>query len=82
MTGDLTMRGVTKLVVFDIDGPTPAIKDNRGNLRAGASATATISRKDFGLLWNSTLETGGVVVGDEVKITLDVELMRGLRPGP
>jgi polyisoprenoid-binding protein YceI len=75
MAGDLTMHGVTRQVVFDLDGPTPAIKDNRGNQRAGASATATISRRDFGLVWNSTLETGGVVVGDEVKITLDVELM-------
>jgi polyisoprenoid-binding protein YceI len=75
MAGSLTMHGVTRQVVFDLDGPTPAIKDNRGNQRAGASATATISRKDFGLVWNSTLETGGVVVGDEVKITLDVELM-------
>jgi polyisoprenoid-binding protein YceI len=75
MTGDLTLRGVTRQVVFDVDGPTPAVRDNRGNQRVGASATATIGRKDFGLVWNATLETGGVVVGDEVKITLDVELM-------
>ncbi len=74
MTGDLTMHGVTRSVVFDVEGPTQAIKDNRGNQRVGASATATISRKDFGLTWNATLEAGGVVVGDEVKITLDVAL--------
>jgi polyisoprenoid-binding protein YceI len=74
MTGNLTMHGVTRQVVFDVDGPTPVIKDPYGNQRVGASATATISRKDFGLLWNAALETGGLVVGDEVKITLDVEL--------
>jgi polyisoprenoid-binding protein YceI len=74
MTGDLTMHGVTRSIVFDVDGPTEVIKDNRGGLRVGASATATISRKDFGLTWNATLEAGGLVVSDEVKITLDVAL--------
>jgi polyisoprenoid-binding protein YceI len=74
MTGDLTIRGVTKSVVFDVEGPTEAIKDNRGNQRVGASAIATINRKDFGLTWNAVLETGGVVVSDEVKIILDVAL--------
>ena len=74
MTGDLTIRGVTRSVVFDVEGPTEAIKDNRGNQRVGASATATINRKDFGLTWNAALETGGVVVSDEVKIILDVAL--------
>jgi polyisoprenoid-binding protein YceI len=76
MTGSLTMHGVTRPVVFDVEGPTQAIKDNRGNQRVGASATATISRKDFGLTWNAALEAGGVVVSDEVKITLDVALMQ------
>ena len=76
MAGDLTMRGVTKPVIFDVDGPTQAVKDNRGNQRVGASATATINRKDFGLTWNAALETGGVVVSDEVKITLDVALVQ------
>jgi polyisoprenoid-binding protein YceI len=74
MTGDLTMHGVTRSVVFDVAGPTPVIKDPYGILRVGASSTATISRKDFGLVWNAALETGGLVVGDEVTITLDVEL--------
>jgi polyisoprenoid-binding protein YceI len=74
MTGDLTIHGVTRSVVFDVEGPTQAIKDNRGNQRVGASATATINRKDFGLTWNAAIETGGVVVSDEVKILLDVAL--------
>jgi polyisoprenoid-binding protein YceI len=79
MTGNLTIRGVTRQVVFDVDGPTPAIKDPYGKIRVGASATTAISRKDFGLVWNAALETGGVVVGDEVTITVDVELT--LEPG-
>ena len=75
MTGDLTMRGVTRPVVFDVTGPTDVIKDGRGTSRVGASATATISRKEFGLTWNRAIETGGVVVGDDVTITIDVALI-------
>lgn len=75
MAGNLTMHGVTKPVVFEVDGPTPAIKDPYGNQRVGASATATISRREFGMVWNAALEAGGVVVGDAVSITLDVELI-------
>jgi polyisoprenoid-binding protein YceI len=75
MTGDLTMRGVTKPVVFDVTGPTDLIPDGRGGLRAGASATAKISRKEFGLAWNRAIEAGGVVVGDEVTLTIDVALV-------
>ena len=76
MTGDLTIHGVTKEVVLNIEGPSPAIKDPMGNIRVGGQATSKISRKDFGLVWNKTLETGGVVVGDEVDITIDVEIYR------
>lgn len=76
MTGDLTIHGVTKEVVLDVDGPTQAIKDPYGNERVGASATTKVNRKDFGLMWNGLLESGGVVVGDEVAITIDVELKR------
>ena len=76
MTGDLTIRGVTKEVVLTVDGPTPAIKDPWGNFRVGGQATTKIDRKDFGLLWNKTLETGGVMVGDEVEITIDVEIYK------
>jgi polyisoprenoid-binding protein YceI len=76
MTGDLTIRGVTKEVVLTVEGPTPAIKDPWGFRRVGGQATAKIHRKDFGLTWNAALETGGVVVGDEVEITIDVEIYR------
>ncbi len=76
MTGDLTIRGVTRSVVLDVTGPTPEVKDLSGGVRLGASATTTINRKDFGLLWNRALEAGGVLVGDEVKITIEVELIK------
>jgi polyisoprenoid-binding protein YceI len=74
--GDLTIRGVTREVLLAVDGPTPEVKDPWGNYRFGATATTKVSRKDWGLVWNSVLETGGVMVGDEVTITLDLEAMR------
>jgi polyisoprenoid-binding protein YceI len=76
MTGDLTIHGVTKEVTFDVDSLTPVMKDPWGGLRAGAHATATIKRKDFGLTWNKALEAGGMLVGDDVNITIDVELVK------
>lgn len=75
--GDLTIRGVTRKVVFDVEGPTPPGKDPWGNIRIGLSATTKINRKDFGLIWNAALDTGGILVGDEVTITLDVEAVKG-----
>jgi polyisoprenoid-binding protein YceI len=74
--GDLTIRGVTRKVTFDVEGPTPPIKDPWGNTRVAVSATTKINRKDFGLTWNTILEAGGIVVGDEVTITLDVEFIK------
>lgn len=74
LIGDLTIHGTTKEVTFDVDGPTAPIKDQRGTQHVGASATTTISRKDFGMLYNKALETGGVLVGDEVNLTIDVEM--------
>jgi polyisoprenoid-binding protein YceI len=76
MTGDLTLHGVTKEVVLSVEGPTPAVKDPGGNLRVGGQATTRIDRRDFGLTWNKTIDGGGVVVGDEVEITIDVEIYR------
>ena len=73
VTGDLTLHGVTREVTLAVAGPTQEIKDPWGNSRAGAEATTTINRKDFGLTWNQALEAGGVAVGDEVTITIDVE---------
>ena len=74
--GDLTIRDVTKPVVFEVFGPTEQIKDPRGNLRVGVEATTKISRKEFGLTWSAPLETGGVMLGDEVTITLDVQFVK------
>jgi polyisoprenoid-binding protein YceI len=74
--GDLTIRGVTKPVALAVEGPTPEIKDIWGSRRIGASATTTINRRDFGLLYNRLLETGGAVVGEQVTIALDIELTR------
>jgi len=74
--GDLTLRGVTRPVVLDVEGPTAAYRDPWGKTRRGASATAAINRRDFGLTWNKVIEAGGVLVGDEVKIILEMEFIR------
>ena len=80
VTGNLTLHGVTKEVVLDVDGPTAPIKDPFGNTRAGASATTKIDRRDFGLTFNKALETGGVMVGDDVAISIDVEALKKTGP--
>ena len=74
--GDLTIHGVTRKVTFDVEGPTPPAKDPWGNTRIAISGNTKISRKDFGLTWNAALETGGILVGDEVTINLDVEFVK------
>jgi polyisoprenoid-binding protein YceI len=74
--GDLTIRDVTRKVVFAVEGPTPPMKDPWGNTRIAVSASTKINRKDFGLVWNAALETGGILVGEEVAITLDVEFVK------
>jgi polyisoprenoid-binding protein YceI len=76
VAGDLTIHGVTRNVVFNVEGPTAPGKDPWGNTRMGLSATTKINRKDYGLTWNAALETGGILVGDEVTITLDVEFVK------
>jgi polyisoprenoid-binding protein YceI len=76
--GDLTMHGVTREVVLDVEGPTAETKDPWGNLRIGATATTKINRKDWGLTWNQALEAGGVLVGDDVAITLDIEAVKAV----
>jgi len=73
VTGDLTLKGATKPVVLTVEGPTDEIKDPRGMLRRAASATTRINRKDFGVIWNRALDTGGVMVSDEVDITIDLQ---------
>ncbi len=74
--GDLTIHGVTKEVTLTVEQPTVELKDAWGLLRRGATATTTINRKDFGLAYNSVLETGGVAISDEVKITIDIAATR------
>jgi len=74
--GDLTIHGVTRKVTFAVEGPTPPAKDPWGNSRTAVSATAKINRKDFGLTYNAVLETGGILVGEEVTITLDVQFVK------
>jgi polyisoprenoid-binding protein YceI len=83
VTGDLTIHGVTKPVVLDVEGPTAPMKDPWGNQRAAVSATTKINRQDFGVKWNATMDGGGVVVGDDVAITIDVEMVQkgAAKPG-
>jgi len=74
VTGDLTIHGVTKSVVLDVDGPTSEVKDPWGNARRGLAASTKIDRRDFGLTWGKLVEAGPVV-GDEVKIEIEGELI-------
>ena len=76
VTGLLKIKDVSKEVVFAVEGPTAELKDPYGNFKIGVSATTKIKRKDFGLTWNAALEAGGVLVGDDVTITLDVQFVK------
>ena len=73
VTGDLTIHGVTKEVVLDVDGPTPAMKDPHGNVRRGAFATTKINRREFGVNGASG------IAGDDLAITLDVEMIQSAK---
>lgn len=79
VTGDLTIHGVTRQVVLNVEKPSAELKDAKGGARRGATATTKINRKDFGLTWNMAIEAGGVAVGEEVAIVIDIE---ATRPGP
>ena len=76
VTGDLTIKGITRSVQFAVEGPSAATKDPWGNTRIGLSAATKIKRKDFGLTWNAALEAGGVMVGEDISITLDLEFVK------
>ena len=76
VTGDFTLMGVTKEVVLNVKGSPKAMKDPYGNSRMGGSATTTINRTDYGLKYNSILDTGGVAIGEEVEIIIDLELVQ------
>jgi len=76
VSGELTIRGVTKTVTFAVEDLSTSAKDPWGNQRIGLSASTKINRKDFGLAWNSALESGGVLVGEEVAIALEVQFIQ------
>lgn len=76
VTGDLTLHGVTRQVVLNVEKPSAELKDQKGGGRRGATATTKINRKDYGLTWNRAIEAGGVAVGEEVSITIDIEATR------
>ena len=76
VTGDFTLHGVTKAVIFAVEDVSKPSKDPYGNQRIGLSATTKINRKDFGLSWNAALESGGVLVGEDVTITLEVQFIK------
>jgi polyisoprenoid-binding protein YceI len=76
VTGDLTLHGVTRQVVLDVEGPSKESKDPWASFRRGATASTKINRKDFGLVWNKALETGGALVGDEITISLEIEMIK------
>jgi polyisoprenoid-binding protein YceI len=76
VTGDLTIRGVTRPVALSVREISAPQTDMRGLIRIGATASAQIKRSDFGMTWNKALDTGGVVVGDLVSITLDLSLVK------
>ena len=76
VTGDLTVHGVTKSVTFAVEDLSEPSKDPWGNQRIGLSGSTKINRKDFGLTWNSALESGGVLVGEEVTISLEVQFVK------
>lgn len=76
MAGDLTIHGVTKEVVLDLEGSPTPFKDPMGHVKLGGAATTRLNRKDFGILWNKSLDGGGVVVGEDVDVTIDIELVK------
>src|ERR1017187_3245782 len=79
ITGELTINATTREVTLDVDGPSAPVKDAQGREKIGLNASTRINRKDFGIVWNEVLESGGVAVADQVSITLDIELIRGER---
>jgi polyisoprenoid-binding protein YceI len=81
IAGDLTINATTRAVALDVDGPSAVVRDAQGREKMGLSVSAKINRKDFGIVWNEVLESGGFALADEVAITLDIELLRALPGG-
>ena len=76
VAGNLTIHGITKPVVLDVEGPSGAIKDPYGNTRVALNATTTVNRMDYGVKWNAKMDGGGIVVGDDVNIDIDLEMIK------
>ena len=76
VTGDLTIHGITKEAVLAVEGPSASVKDPWGNTRVAISATTKVNRQDYGVKWNANIDGGGVVVGDDVNITIDMEMIK------
>ncbi len=76
VTGELTIHGITKEAVLDVEGPSASVKDPWGNTRVAISATTKVNRQDYGVKWNANIDGGGVVVGDDVNITIDMEMIK------
>ena len=76
VTGELTLHGIKQNATFEVEGPSAPVKDPYGNIRIGLSATTKINRKDYGLSWNAALETGGVLIGDDVFLTLEIQFIK------
>jgi len=74
--GDLTIHGTTREITVDVEGPTPEVKDPWGGIRRGATATTRINRRDFGMTWNKVLDPGGLLVGEDLDIYVEVELVK------
>lgn len=82
ITGDLSMHGVTKSITLEAEGPHKPVKDPFGMTRSGLSATGKLSRKDFGLKWNQAIETGGMLVADEIYLEIELEFVESKVPAP
>lgn len=76
VTGDLTINATTRQVVLDVDGPVGPVRDSRAREKLGAAATTKVNRKEFGIIWNEVMDSGGFALADEVSITLDIELLK------
>ncbi|MEO5968413.1 MAG: YceI family protein [Bdellovibrionia bacterium] len=79
--GDLSIHGISKEIILEVDAPAIELKDPWGNIKMGASASTKIKRKDFGLTWNAALEAGGLLVGDDVAVTLDIQFVKKVQKG-